>query len=105
MTFISKDQSIKSIEKKEDYLSITFTKAWNQEEISKLVALILRPTMPAKIVEKNMGADREDIRFMWDDHFFVLNFDCYSQSSWVEGHDHNAENYLEVLYLALTAGE
>ena len=102
MTSISQENTVKLIERREGYLSITFAKVWYQEDISRLVEHLLLPIIPINIQEKNIGADREDIRFSWDNHFFVLNFDFYSQSCWIEGQDYIESDYLEALYSALS---
>jgi len=85
----------------EDHLNINFKEEWYQEEISALIELIISPIMPIVIQEKSMGADRENIRFCWDAHYFVLNFDYYSQSSWIEGQDQASTDYLTILHSAI----
>ena len=49
---ISQNKSVKFIEIKYDYLSITFAKIWYQEDISMLAEQLLLPIMPITIQEK-----------------------------------------------------
>jgi hypothetical protein len=58
--------------------------------------------MPVVIQDKIIGADRENIRFSWKDCYFVLNFDYYSQSCWIEGQDSASTQELATLHLAIT---
>ena len=104
MSSIQQKQSIKTIECKEGYLAVLYDKYWSQEDIHSLSEQLLDPVMPVKFQEKNIGADREAIRFSWNDHFFVLNFDCYSQSCWIEGQDDSEVEYLDTLHTAMIKG-
>ncbi|HBY86298.1 MAG TPA: DUF3630 domain-containing protein, partial [Colwellia sp.] len=38
----------------------------------------------------------------WNSHYFVLNFDYYSQSCWIEGQDTQSTELLATLHLAIT---
>jgi len=96
-------QNIELISYQQDHLSITFKNEWYQEDITSLSELILLPTTPVVIQEKNIGADREDIRFSWSKNYFVLNFDYYSQSCWIEGQDNASTECLSALHLALNS--
>ena len=66
-------QSIKSLTYQADLLSVYFENDWYQE----------------------------NIRFSWENHYFVLNFDCYSQSCWLEGQGSKSTESLANLYSAL----
>ena len=66
-------QSIKSLTYQADLLSVYFENDWYQE----------------------------NIRFSWENHYFVLNFDCYSQSCWLEGQGSKSTESLANLYAAL----
>ena len=91
-------QDIKLIENTPEYLNITFTVSWYQEDIHSLIELMFKPIMPLNIQESISGADRENIRFEWHQHRFVVNFDCYSQSCWVEGQDEQSKANLSTLH-------
>lgn len=97
-----KESIVKRIENKSEYLTIYFSQTWDQDDITILVEQLLAPHSGIKIQEHNLGADREDVRFSWDNHFFILNFDCYSQSCWIEGQDILGTEHLSALYLALS---
>jgi hypothetical protein len=94
-------QDIKLIENTPEYLNITFTFSWYQEDIYDLIKLIFKPIMPLNIQESILGADRENIRFKWHQYYFVVNFECYSQSCWIEGQDEQSKAYLLTLYAIL----
>lgn len=80
-------QSIKSLTNQKDHLNVIFHKDWYQENIEELIQLLLFPDMVVIIQEKIIGADRENIRFSWNNGYFILNFECNSQSCWIEGQD------------------
>lgn len=65
-------------------LPIEFTPEWYQEDIPVLRSCIVKPLSSLKEVETLTGADRENTRFTYDNHEFMLNFECYSQSVWIE---------------------
>ncbi len=92
---------IKTITNHADYLAVNFENEWFQEDIETFSEVIFEALMPISIQEKILGADRENIRFTWREHCFILNFDCYSQSCWFEGQDGKSTEYLAELYLAL----
>lgn len=103
MTDFTQTNNIESIRLEQTCLSILFKQEWFQEDISVLKDLLLLPIMPVVIQEKNKGADREDIRFNWQASYFVLNFDYYSQSCWIEGQDDESAKFLSKLYAAINA--
>jgi hypothetical protein len=97
----SQVQTIESVKKLPDILTISFQNVWFQEDIELLTKLVFTPLVTVNIQEKILGADRENIRFIWQDHCFILNFDCYSQSCWLEGQDSQSSQFLVLLYEAL----
>lgn len=89
---------IQLVENKGDFIQISFTKSWAQEDITQMVDHVLLSVSQIQIQEKNIGADREDVRFSWQGSYFILNFDCYSQSCWIEGQDSaSTENLTSLL--------
>ncbi|MEI6894641.1 MAG: DUF3630 family protein [Colwellia sp.] len=97
-------QAIESLTYQKNYLNITFKTEWYQEDITALVNLLLSPIKSLVIKEKNIGADREDVRFSWHACYFVLSFDYYSQSCWIEGQDSAAIEFLKALQLVIEQG-
>jgi len=91
-----------TITKQTEYLTVNCEQAWFQEDIESLSEQVFSKLAQYKIQEKILGADRENIRFSWQDHYFILNFDCCSQSCWLEGQDEVSSKYLETLYLELS---
>lgn len=68
----------------ENSLQINFINNWYQEDVSQLTTDILSALTGHHILEKISGADRENCRFEWQQEYFMLNFECYSQSCWIE---------------------
>ncbi|MBU2871210.1 DUF3630 family protein [Colwellia sp. E2M01] len=91
-------QNIREITYQPEYLTLIFAHQWYQEDIKLLSELVFSPIQPIVIQEHNVGADREDTRFSWNDNYFLLNFDFYSQSCWIESQDATSTTYLQSLY-------
>jgi hypothetical protein len=102
MDTLTASQSIESLTYQDDYLNVKFNNDWYQDNISQLIELLFPPINPIIIQEKIIGADRENIRFSWNDCYFVLNFEYYSQSCWIEGQNNNSLQPLMDLHLAMT---
>jgi len=102
MNPLTPSQSIESLTYQEDHLNVKFRNDWYQDNISQLIELLFLPISPVVIQEKIIGADRENIRFSWNDGYFVLNFEYYSQSCWIEGQDSVNIQQLMALHLAMT---
>lgn len=102
MDTLTASQSLESLTYQEDYLNVKFKNDWYQDDISHLIELLFFPIKPVSIQEKIIGADRENIRFSWNDCYFVLNFEYYSQSCWIEGQDSENIQQLMDLHLAIT---
>ncbi len=92
---------IKEITQHAEYLALNFNSSWFQEDIEALTQLVLSSLVSVNIQEKIIGADRENIRFSWKAHYFILNFDCCSQSCWLEGQDNASTEYLVQIYSEL----
>jgi hypothetical protein len=101
MNPVTTPQSLESITYQVDHLNVIFQNHWYQENIETLIDLLFLPIMPVTIQEKIIGADRENIRFSWASYHFVLNFDYYSQSCWIEGQDGQSTELLTTLHLAI----
>ncbi len=94
-------QNLKTITNQQEYLNVQFSMHWYQEDINSLLELLLQPILPVRIQETISGADRENIRFEWQQKFFILNFECCSQSCWIEGQDAPSKQLLSRLYASL----
>jgi hypothetical protein len=78
----------------QDILIITFNRDWVQEDAGQLCGQFLSSLAGSTKVESISGADRESVRFTWKKQYFSINFECYSQSSWVEGENAQANELL-----------
>jgi len=65
-------------------LQLTFSDYWYQEDVPQLISNILSSLTDHHILENISGADRENCRFQWSTGYFIVNFECYSQSCWIE---------------------
>lgn len=98
MTPLLPFKNVASLTYQVNYLSVIFTQQWCQEDISALTRSLFQYVSAIILQEKVIGADRESIRFSCQQYAFVLNFDCYSQSCWIEGEDGTSAAQLKMLY-------
>lgn len=85
-----------------DKIIVNHDSAWFQENISKLTNILLAQLDNCIIKEKYIGADRESLRFSWqNDFYYILHFDCYSQSCWLEADDDASKSEMNNLFIAL----
>jgi len=76
---------------------------WFQEDINKLYQDVFSLLDDIEIKEVISGADRENIRFSWQINYnFILNFDCYSQSCWLEAENELSQAKISMLYRSFT---
>lgn len=68
----------------ENSLQVSFTENWYQEDIKALTTLIFSYLKDHQVIESISGADREYCRFEWQHNYYVINFECYSESCWIE---------------------
>jgi len=91
-------QVIASIQLGDEQIVFHFIEFWYQEDIGSLSVKVLAYLSQVRILETIQGADRENIRFTWQmKYYFSLNFDCYSQSCWLEGEDEESNKQLKHL--------
>ncbi len=75
---------IQAINLVDEKIIVLFNHYWVQEDVNTLSKLILNPIANITIKETIIGADIENIRFHWLESEFILSFECYSQSCWLE---------------------
>jgi hypothetical protein len=63
---------------------------WSQDDLALMVEQYFQQYPSLKKIEWSQGADLVSVRFKWHQHDFSLNFECYSQSIWVECPEHNS---------------
>lgn len=94
-SFLLEDQQIRFSFKKEPQAY------WHQEDVKSFYESLFSLVENIVIKEVISGADRENIRFLWQQRYdFVLNFDCYSQSCWLEAENEFSERQLLALHTA-----
>ena len=74
-------------------ITFVFNKSWLQEDIATLKQLIVEKISKLTEVEHVIGADRETVRLAHHQQIFILNFECYSESCWLEAESENDEEY------------
>ena len=78
-------------------LQISFNNDWYQENISNLSEFVFEKLDRYQVTEEVLGADMQYYRFKYNKHQFILHFECYSQSCWIEKEVDNDENTMELL--------
>lgn len=68
-------------------ITILFNQNWFQEDINSLSQLLFNNITNIHIKEVTVGADLEHIRFQWQDTEFIMHFEYYSQSCWLDTQD------------------
>jgi len=76
---------------------ITWQQHWYQEEIDNLVSVIFHNVESTKIIESVIGADRHCCRFNYRTGHYVLNFEYYSQSCWIEAEDELSNVFISTI--------
>jgi len=94
--------AIQSINFIDEQITVFFEKSWFQEDIIDLRQLLLNKIPYHHVKEIILGADREDIRFLWQNAEFNLHFDYYSQSCWFSAHDEVSNSKIHPLFNHLT---
>ena len=79
--------AIQSINLVNNQILVLFDQSWFQEDIATLRQLLLNNVPNLCIKEIFIGADLENVRFLWLDTEFIVNFDYYSQSCWFDTQD------------------
>ena len=91
-------QMITSIQQENGSIIFHFSCYWYQEDIEILSNKIFDNLPEVTIIENIEGADRVNIRFLWQGkYYYSLNFDYYSQSIWIEGEDETSNTELKAL--------
>ncbi len=78
-------------------LQISFNNDWYQENISNLSEFIFEKLDHCQITEEVLGADMKYYRFVYNEHQFILHFECYSQSCWIEKEVDNDQSIMDLL--------
>ncbi|MEL0642697.1 DUF3630 family protein, partial [Pseudoalteromonas aliena] len=55
------------------------------EEVFELWSSLFLHSDDITIIEYSAGADRHQVRFTYNHHSFYLNYELYSQSTWING--------------------
>jgi len=88
---------ITAISNIDDQVMISFNEQWFQEDIPLLCQRVFLSLSGYEIKEKTVGADRENIRFIWERSEFLLNFDFYSQSCWLSSVDVASQTTMPII--------
>lgn len=81
----------------EQAILILFPNYFEQEDLTLLAEFVLKEA-DSNLLEQLTGADRLTVRFSYQSAYFVLQFEVYSQSCWIEAEDKQSEQQLEQLY-------
>jgi hypothetical protein len=94
--------AIQSFNLTDEIITICFEQDWFQDEISELRQLLLNKIPNHEVKEIIHGADRENIRFKWQNTVFIMNFDYYSQSCWLNAQDEIGTSKIQPLFKLMT---
>lgn len=73
-------------------LQISFNDGWYQDHIIELSKLLFDKLEYCQLTERVCGADKEYYRFVRLKHSFVVHFECYGQSCWIENEVESSSN-------------
>ncbi|WP_448549512.1 DUF3630 family protein [Thalassotalea fusca] len=73
-----------SLENQRSAIVFTPVRQWQDEEISGMINWFFTRFTQCVSREHILGADRVSERFEWQSREYVLNFESYSQSVWIE---------------------
>jgi len=80
------------------YIAINFNRDWSQEDVAQLSRELLDKLGEIKVIEHAQGADLETLHFLYLDQEFLLSFEFYGQSCWIESLNNQGLAYLNDLY-------
>lgn len=75
-----------------------FEQYWESEEIVDLQSQITRMITDIDEVEQVQGADRQYLRFSWQGYSYILQFESYGQSCWLESDAANEAEAINVIH-------
>lgn len=84
-------QQLIKVSLQKNVIDIRFQDYWYQEDIENLYNAILSHLEDASLLESTLGADRHNYRILWSNVYLIINFDCYSQSCWIEAETETEE--------------
>lgn len=67
-----------------EHINIRFQQSFDYEDIDELANQVIGLFTHNKVVEVIPGADRMNYRIYWRENNYVINFEVYSQSCWLE---------------------
>ncbi|MCW8832080.1 MAG: DUF3630 family protein [Colwellia sp.] len=89
----------------DEQITVLFDQNWFHEDTTWLHQLILDKIPDHQIMETILGADRENIRFRWQDAEFALNFEYYSQSCWICAQDEISTLKIQSLFQLISKND
>lgn len=81
----------------ENALSIEFDLPWMMDNLSPFIDHVLNACGITVVNEVILGADLHCVRFTYKEDVFLLQFEEYSQSSWIESETPGGEAHLMTL--------
>jgi hypothetical protein len=92
--FLINEPLIKAVNLTSENVIIIWESYWYQDDIEELMSIFFNNLDDVSITENIKGADRSNIRFNYKTGYFVLNFESYSQSCWIEPEDELSRVFL-----------
>ncbi|TKB45578.1 DUF3630 family protein [Thalassotalea mangrovi] len=85
----------------DNIILIRFNQEWQLDDIEHLIVLVMDKIAGAQVLEHVIGADREYLRFTCNGLYFLLQFESYSNSCWIEAEDEFSQPGISALYRQL----
>ena len=85
----------------QDYISFEFEQSFEQEDIAQLNAKLVTHFPQAQVLETYLGADRVSYRMQVHEQYWVIHYEVYSQSCWLESEYETTEVELKSLYFSI----
>jgi hypothetical protein len=87
----------------ERVISIVGAQQWHDDDIPEITNHLLNLLENADLIERCDGADSALYRFCWQQHRWLLHFDYYSQSIWLESESALSSSNEQVLATLLNS--
>jgi hypothetical protein len=78
-------------------LVLKYNKLWDQDDVEAMAQAFFNQLADARIIETILGADRVCYRFDYLSQYFILQYETYTSSCWIESEDHQGHEQLSQL--------
>ncbi|MFD2165673.1 DUF3630 family protein [Thalassotalea euphylliae] len=72
------------VKQREHCIDIRLAQSFDEDDVESIAESLIQRHLDARTIENISGADRFNARFILNSSTFVLNFEIYSQSCWID---------------------